>query len=176
MLRRDWLKLVDRERGSFRAFLRSSVRLFLNNRRRVAQALKRGGGEAPLSLDLEACERELAARSTVGTDPVMAYEKSWASCVFEAAMARLAAEHADGEKKARFERLRTYLTAAPAAGDYERIGREIGMSASQVAVAVHRHSRRLAEMIRAEIAMTLTDPAEVEPELRHLLRVFSGSG
>src|SRR5688572_20068257 len=33
MLRRDWLKIVDRDLGSFRAFLRSSVRLFLNNRR-----------------------------------------------------------------------------------------------------------------------------------------------
>jgi hypothetical protein len=173
MLRRDWLKRADRERGSFRAFLRSSVRQFLNNLRRVAQAQKRGGGEAPLPLDIDACERELAATVLVETDPATLYERTWADCVLQAALARLAAEHDSGEKQARFLRLRPYLAAAPAAGDYECIARELGTSAGQVAVFVHRLSRRFAEMIRAEIAATLSDRSEIEAELRYLLRLVS---
>src|SRR6185369_17292670 len=42
MLRRDWLKLADPERGSFRGFLRTNVRFFLGNRRRFDRAQKRG--------------------------------------------------------------------------------------------------------------------------------------
>jgi DNA-directed RNA polymerase specialized sigma24 family protein len=173
MLRRDWLKLADRERGGFRAFLRSSVRLFLNNRRRIACAQKRGGGERPLPLDLTQCEAELATSAIVTADPAILYEQSWADCVLKAALARLAAEYAATDKRARFDRLRPFLTAAPAAGDYEQIARELEMTPGQVAVSVHRLARRFAEMIRSEIAATLSDRREIEPELRHLLRVVS---
>jgi DNA-directed RNA polymerase specialized sigma24 family protein len=173
MLRREWLKLADRERGSFRAFLRSSVRLFLNNRRRTASAQKRGSGEHQLPLDTAQCEAQLATCAIVTTDPAMLYEQSWADCVLKAALARLAAENATADKRTRFDRLRPFLTAAPAAGDYEQIARELEMTPGQVAVSVHRLARRFAEMIRAEIATTLSDRREVEPELRHLLRVVS---
>jgi RNA polymerase sigma factor (sigma-70 family) len=174
MLRRDWLKRADRERGSFRAFLRSSVRLFLNNRRRLAQAQKRGGGEMLLSLDVDACERDLAAAASIETDPAMLYERTWADCVLQAALARLATEHENAGQQAKFERLRPYLTATPAAGDYDRIARDLGVSTGQVAVSVHRLSRRFAEMVRAEIAATLSDRSQIEPELRYLLRLVSG--
>ena len=175
MLRRQWLKLADRERGSFRAFLRTSVRLFRHNRRRTAHAQKRGAGEPPLSLDTETCEHELAARAAVETDPATLYERSWAECVLKAALARLDAEHAAADKRARFERLRPFLTAAPAAGDYERIARDLASTPGQIAVAVPRLSRRLGEMIRAEVAATLADRNEVEAELRYLLRIVSGA-
>jgi RNA polymerase sigma-70 factor (ECF subfamily) len=173
MLRRDWLKLADRERGSFRAFLRSSVRLFLNNRRRTASAQKRGSGEHPLSLETAECEAELARCAIVTTDPAMLYEKSWADCVLKAALTQLAAEYDTPKKRDRFERLRPFLTSPPAAGDYDQIARELETTPSQVAVLMHRLARRFAEMIRAEIATTLSDRNEIEPELRHLLRVVS---
>jgi RNA polymerase sigma-70 factor (ECF subfamily) len=172
MLRRDWLKLVDRERGSFRAFLRTSVRLFLNNRWRHARAQKRGGDEVAVPLDTDACERELA-RLSAETDPAALYERSWADCVLQTALARLAREQNAAGRGEHFQALQPYLTSPPAPGDYERIADRFKWSPGQVAVGVHRLSRRFAEVIRAEVAATLAEQRDVETELRHLLRLVS---
>ena len=174
MLRRDWLKIVDRDRGSFRAFLRSSVRLFLNNRRRHLLAQKRGGGEIPWQLQSEEGDHAFDHSLTEATDPAELYEQAWANCVLEIALSRLGAEQANAGRSGPYERLREYVTSAPAPGDYERIAQELGTSTGQVAVLVHRLSRRFAELIRAEVAATLADPREVETELRYLLRLVSG--
>lgn len=173
MLEREWLKLADRERGSFRAFLRGSVNFFVCNRRRRASALKRGGGGIVLSLDTEECERELASHPADSVDPALLYEQSWADCVIEAAVARLASEQAHAGKARVFERLRGFLTDAPTAGDYEKIASEFTVTTGQVAVWVHRLTRRFAEIIRAEITQTVADRREVEAELRHLLHLVA---
>ena len=51
----------------------------------------------------------------------------------------------------------------------ERLGRELGLSRNQIAVIIHRHSRRFAELIRSEIAETLVDRSNLDLELRRLL-------
>ena len=42
------------------------------------------------------------------------------------------------------------------------------MSADALKVAVHRLRRRYGELVRAEIAQTVTTPQEIEDELRDL--------
>ena len=46
------------------------------------------------------------------------------------------------------------------------------MSEATVRVIVHRLRRRYRELLRDEIAQTLTDPAHVEEELRALFSAF----
>jgi RNA polymerase sigma-70 factor (ECF subfamily) len=43
-----------------------------------------------------------------------------------------------------------------------------------VKVAVHRLRQRYRELLRDEIAQTVSGPAEVEEELRHLFSVLAG--
>jgi DNA-directed RNA polymerase specialized sigma24 family protein len=173
MLRRNWLKLADRERGSFRGFLRSSTRFFISNWRRRASAQKRGGGEVVLSLDTEDCEREFAGLPVDSLDPALLYDRSWADCVIGAAVDQLATEQRGAGKADMFERLRGYLTEPPTPGDYDRIATEFAVSAGQVALWVHRLSRRFAEIIRIEVTRTVANPRDVEEELRHLLQLFA---
>ncbi len=169
LLAGEWLKKADPSRGSFRAFLLTLMRNFLANRRRHDQALKRGGRQCRISLDTEGCERELAALAAAELDPARAYERAWADCVLQAALERLAAEQAEAGAAARFAALRPYLTRSPAPGDYERLGAELGLSRNQIAVSIHRCSRRFAELIRSEIAETLVDRRHLDLELRGLL-------
>ena len=176
MLRRDWLKLADPERGSFRAFLRTNVRFFLSNRRRVDRAQKRGGGQATLPLDTEECERALAIHVTKGTDPAELFEQNWADCVLQAAIARLATEQLKADQPQRFEKFRPYLTHAPAPGDYTRLAGELQMPETSVALCVHRLTRRFGDLIRAEVAATLIDRRDLESELRYLLRLVAQKG
>ena len=169
LLAGEWLKQADPNRGSFRAFLLTLMRNFLSNRRRTDHAQKRGGSAPPVPLDTDACERELAALATTEIDPARAYERAWAGCVLEAALARLAEEQIGADAHARFEAFRPYLTQSPATGDYERLGQSFGLSRNQVAVIIHRHSRRFAELIRQEVADTLVNRGDLDLELRRLL-------
>ncbi len=173
LLAREWLKEADPHRGSFRAFLLTLMRNFLSNRRRHDHAQKRGGTAPALSFDADGCERELAALPTLEADPASAYEKAWAACVLQSALDRLTVEQAQTGEPARFELLRPYLTQPPAPGDYERLGATLGLARNRIAVLIHRHSRRFAELIRSEVAETLSDRTNLDAELRQLLDVMS---
>jgi RNA polymerase sigma factor (sigma-70 family) len=171
MLRREWLKVADQERGSFRAFLCVSARRFLHNRYRQAHARKRGGGESIVPIDSEEGERELAQRPGDQTDPALLYDESWANSVLETALAHLEAEQNRTGNAERFAQLRPHLTSPPKPGDYARIAEKFGVPPGQIALQVHRLTQRFAEIIRAEIAATLADRRDVETELRYLLRL-----
>jgi len=51
--------------------------------------------------------------------------------------------------------------------------RELGLSEGAVKVAVHRLRRRFRELVKAEIAQTVGDPAQVAEELRYLVEVLA---
>jgi RNA polymerase sigma factor (sigma-70 family) len=173
LLERDWLKKADPSRGSFRAFLLALLRNFLANRRRVSQAERRGGKATILSLDGVDAERELVALAVKIADPSQAYEASWANGVLRTAWDRLAREQKDAGKITVFESLRAFVTQTPAMGDYQRLSEQLGMRRGQIALLIHRLSRRFTELIRAEVADTLVDRSELDNELRFLLEVSS---
>jgi RNA polymerase sigma factor (sigma-70 family) len=173
MLRRDWLTRVAPEYGSFRAFLRVNVRNFLSNRWRHAEAKKRGGGEPAISFDREEVERELAGNGSHAIDPALAYEQRWAQSVLQAALDRLAAEQHKLGQQMRFEKLRAFLTRMPSAGEYAQISDELGLSQTQIAMAVHRLSRRFGDLIRAEVSSTVANRGDIEAELRYLMQLMS---
>lgn len=167
-LEREWLKQADPTRGRFRTFLFTLLKNFLSNRRRVANAAKRGGAATFLSLDEAVGERELTSLSERFTDPAAAYEAAWWNGLLEAAWVRLAQEQSESGKAGIFEALRRFVTQAPAQGDYQRLSDQLGMKKGQVALLVHRLNRRFAELIRAEVADTLVDRSDLDAELRFL--------
>lgn len=171
LLRKEWIQQANPARGSFRAYLLTLLKNFLANHRRRDQAEKRGAGVEQLSINAAEGERIFAALKAGGPDPARSYESSWAQGVLEAAWTRLKAEEAAAGKGERFQALKPFVTAAPAAGDYERLSQQLGLRRGQVAVLIHRLSRRFAELVRAEVADTLVDRSELEAELRHLLSI-----
>jgi RNA polymerase sigma-70 factor (ECF subfamily) len=54
----------------------------------------------------------------------------------------------------------------------EETAARLGMSASAVKVAVHRLRRRYRKLLRASIAETVSDEADVEDEMRYLVAVL----
>jgi len=50
------------------------------------------------------------------------------------------------------------------------------MTESHYQVEVHRLRRRFADALRQEVAETVSNPAEVEEETRHLLNVLAWCG
>ncbi len=73
-----------------------------------------------------------------------------------------------------FGSLRPTLTG-DATASHESIGESLGMSAEAVKVGSHRLRRRYRDALRREIAETVSDPAEIDAELRVLCRALTGS-
>ena len=178
LLEKGYVAQADRERGRFRGFLMVALRHFASKERAKQRAQKRGGGVAPLSLDLDDGERRYALEPAGGESPEALFERRWALAVLERAMERLAAEQraGTGVKAERFEALRPFLAGASTgagtgagAVPYREVGEPLGMSETAVKVAVHRLRKRYGDLLRDEIAQTLDDPADVDDEIRRLL-------
>lgn len=162
---------LDREHGKFRAFLLASMNHFLAKEWRDQNALKRGGGQTVLSLDAAAEGWYLQEPATDDT-PEKLYDRRWAMTILELAATRLRNEFAAAGKAEQFDALRVFLSETATHG-YEQAAAQLQWTTGAVATAVHRLRQRYREMVRQEIAQTVTTPLEVEEEMRYLLAVLS---
>ena len=175
LLAKSWVKSADRDRGRFRTFLRTAFRRYLGHERDRDAALKRGGGAVGrlgFDPDFAAGDRRFARESTDGMTADALFERRWALSVLDRVLARLTEEHADGERRVRFEALRPRLTGT-AAASYVDLAEQLGMTEGAVKVAVHRLRSRYRALLREEVAGTLADAGEVEDELRALKAALS---
>jgi RNA polymerase sigma-70 factor (ECF subfamily) len=168
LLDKNYLRQADRQRGRFRAFLLAAFRHFLANEQERSHALKRGGSRTSLALDFDSGERRYRQEPSHEATPESLYERGWALTLLQQGLARLREELAGAGKERLFECLKGALTADATPRPYSELARELGLSAEALKVAVHRLRRRYGELIRAEIAQTVTTPEEIEDELRDL--------
>jgi len=168
LLGRNFLDVIDRSKGRFRSFLLASLEHFLSHERDKANALKKGGGVQPISLDAADAETRLRFEPADAETPAKVFERRWGLTVMERTMERLRAEY--GDQPARFEQLKPCLT-----GDnpdrYRELAATLGMSETAVKAAVHRLRQHYGRLLRDEIAETVASESEVDQELRHLLAI-----
>lgn len=172
LLENNGIALANRERGKFRTFLLSAFCNYLANEHRRSAAQKRGGGKAPISWDAE-CEEGFLQQASDRMTPELQYEKSWALALLDRVMRRLRSEYENAERLPLYEAIQPYMSGAEGRPGYAQLGAGLGMGESAVTVAMHRMRRRYGELLREEIAQTVTSTQEVEDELRHLMHVVS---
>ena len=71
-------------------------------------------------------------------------------------------------KQKSFERLKSYLTVDKASASYRDIAEDLGITEGAVRVAVHRLRKRYRELLRDEIAQTVTSDDKIDEEIRDL--------
>ena len=162
-----------RERGRFRSFLLAAMKHFLLNQAQYERALKRGGGQTLLSLDVETAEGRYLREPPDTSTPEALFEKQWALTVLGRALARVRCDAADAGKTAEFDALKACLTGDIPRGSYRTVGEPLGLSENAVKVAVHRLRRRFQRALRAQISETVLTDAEVEEEMRYLFRALT---
>lgn len=160
--------LVPRERRArFRAFLLAAFQHHAANEHQRARAQKRGGDAITLdSATLGALEETAPA---AGDTPERAFERRYAQQVLARTLEALRTEQQRADKGAHFEHLVAHLTGDDEATPYAVMALELGTSAGALKVAVHRLRRRYGELLREELAGTLSDPAEIDAEIADLL-------
>jgi RNA polymerase sigma-70 factor (ECF subfamily) len=72
-----------------------------------------------------------------------------------------------------FEQLKLFLMVGQGDIPYARAAARLGLNEGAARVAVHRLRKRYRELLRAEIAQTLSDPGDAEAETRVLFKAFS---
>jgi RNA polymerase sigma factor (sigma-70 family) len=173
LIEKNYLGAVDRERGKFRSFLLVAVKRFLINAHKHANRQKRGGGQAHISLDVELAESRLNSELATGLSPEEIFERRWARAILDQTTARLHNEYAASGKSAIFDALNGFLTDESRFGDYAEVAKQLGMTASTVAVTVHRLRTRYKQLVREAVRPTVANPAEVDDEMRHLVATLS---
>ncbi|MDH7502317.1 MAG: sigma-70 family RNA polymerase sigma factor [Verrucomicrobiota bacterium] len=174
LLERHWLARADRSRGRFRAFLLTAMERFLANEWDKERALKRGGNRQFVPVQLDAAETRYGAEPTDTHTPEQAFERSWAMTLLETVLNRLEAEQRAEGKAEQFGALRQCLLGDREALPYAEIARVMGTSEGAVKVAAHRLRQRYRELLRAEIANTVSSAAEIDAEMCHLLKALTG--
>lgn len=174
LIEKNYLGAVDRERGRFRSFLLVAVKRYLINAHKHATRQKRGGGALHLSLNLEAAEQHFQAELATQLSPEEIFDRRWARAVLAQATAQLREEYTAGNKGELFAALGGFLQEESRFGDYSAAAKQLGMTPSAVAVAVHRLRQRFRQLVRGAIKPTVADPAEVEEEMRHLVALAAG--
>jgi len=162
---------ADPARGRFRSFLLKSLQHYLANRRRDAERLKRGGGQAIVSLDDSA---ETRYRQDPGHDltPDKLYERRWAMAVIAQALRRLREDYSATGQASLYEALAGTLTGAGGQTSLAETGRGLGLSEGAVKVAAHRLRKRFGRALRGVILDTVGGAAEVDVELGHLQAIL----
>jgi DNA-directed RNA polymerase specialized sigma24 family protein len=172
LVHKEWLTHLKHQDGRFRNFLLTVVKHFLSDERDRANAQKRGGGKPLISID--ACHEEerdsLVCTSTF--TPQEIFERRWAETVMTEAAERLRRSYAARGKSALFEQLKDLQPGEHGERSYAQIAATLGMSEQAMKNAVLTFRRRYAQCLRDEIAQTVSNPAEVEEELRHLMSLF----
>ena len=163
---------LKQENGRFRAFLLAALKNFLSNERDRAGRLKRGGNITHLSLDWQGAETQFQIADSGQAPPDAAYDREWAVALLERVISKLREESAAEGKGARFEQLKSFLTLGKGGISYTVAAAALGMDEGAVRVAVHRLRKRYRELLRSEVAETLSDPAMVDEELAVLLGAF----
>ena len=172
-LARNYLESLRAERGRFRAFLLASLKHFLANERDKSQTQKRGGGEAPLSLDWQTADTQFQVAATNEPSPDQAFDREWAVTLLARVIERLQAECAAEGRAELFEQLKIFLTVGKGELSHAEAAQKLGMDETAVRVAVHRLRKRYRQLLRDEIAQTLADDADVDAEMRALFGAFS---
>jgi DNA-directed RNA polymerase specialized sigma24 family protein len=166
-----YLDRADREKGRFRSFLLTSLKFFVADEEDRDRARKRGGGML-VSLEVGSGEERYQREPVHDETPERIFERRWALSVLERVIQRLRDEFTRHGSPEHFERLKGFLLGQSDA-PYAAFASEWNTSEGALKVAVHRLRKRYRELFRQEIADTVTDPAEVESELRFLATVLS---
>jgi DNA-directed RNA polymerase specialized sigma24 family protein len=176
LIDRNYLQHLRHQRGRFRSFLLTFLKHFLLEQRGKAKTQKRGGRMQFIPLDQLDEEGSYLLEPVDSLSPDQVFERRWAQTLFQVTLNRLRDEFVGADKGALFDLLKDFQPREPGAPSYAEIGARFGMTEAAIKSAVQRMRQRHRELLRQEIAHTVTRPDEVEEEIRYLRDVLARPG
>jgi len=159
------------ELGRFRSFLLKAFQNFLSIQYRDATRVKRGGTDAMhLSMDeYPSLHEEVLS----GDSPERSYERKWAHTLLNLALEQLAEQQRELNNQERFTAMRPLLLNAQKGDAAEKdLARQLGMSETNIRASLSRLRGDFRDLVRAEVARIVDDPADIDDEIAYLLRAL----
>jgi DNA-directed RNA polymerase specialized sigma24 family protein len=174
LLEKNYLVEADPARGRFRTFLLTAFQHFLSKEWEKCRAQRRGGGRSILSLNFELSDSQLGIGAVDDLTPEMIYERQWAITLLTRVLVRLESEMELAGKRQQFECLKGFIVGSNGDASYAETAAILEMTAPAARMAASRLRQRYRDLLHDEIAQTVSSPAEVEEEIRHLFLAFGG--
>jgi RNA polymerase sigma-70 factor (ECF subfamily) len=159
---------VDAAKGKFRSFVLAALKHFVSNERDRERAQKRGGGVRTVSLNTGEAESGYNLDPIDPSTPEQVFNRRWALTVLNTVVNRLQAEYVQRGQLPLFEALHGALTGEVVAG-YATLADRLGKTEGAMQAAAHRMRKRYRELLRQEVAQTVSDPLLIDEEMRELL-------
>ena len=169
LLRGDRLAPVDPKNGQFRSFLCASAAHEASHFRESRAADKRGGNQVE-SLDQLGVDAAYKLDLSDKLSAEQVFDRTWSKIIVSRALDGLGADYRRLGKTEIFQALLPLLNSGPERGGHDLLAGKLGMTPVNVRVTWTRFKASFVQRLRQEVADTVADPAEVEPELRHLLK------
>ena len=173
LLEQNTLTRADQQKGRLRTFLLTSLQNFLFNEYDRMRAIKRGGGRQVLSIDEHLPEAEAAMLATSHLSDAGCYDLVWASNIVSRAWQNLENEFVAEGRAEWLEELRPFVAGGSATPpDQEQAATRLDVPIATLRTWLSRLRQRYRESLRAEVASTVSNPADIDAELRHLYQIL----
>jgi len=172
LLDKNYLADADPQRGRFRSFLLTAFKHFLSKEWEKAKAQKRGGGRSHISLNFSTGDSQITLQPAGGLTAEQMYERQWVITLLGRVMQRLETELEKVGKRSQFERLKDFIVSTKEETTYADVASELSMTESAARMATSRLRRRYRQLLREEIAQTVSSPEDIEDEINSLFTTF----
>jgi RNA polymerase sigma-70 factor (ECF subfamily) len=174
VLVKETLSRADREKGRLRTFLLTSLQNFLMHERDRSRTKKRGGGHQIVSIDEHLVEAEASMMDTAHLSDSGCYDLVWASNIMKRAWQHLENSFTAEGKEEQFEVLRPFVSGGGSTPpNQEEAAEKLGIPIATLRTWLSRVRQRYREALRMEVASTVSDPADVDQELRYLCQILT---
>jgi len=153
------------DKGSFRAYLKTSVRNFLRNEHRDATRQKRG---APLPLEIRELDLLEVVPDAQALPPDQLFDVAWRGVVLGKAVQLLQERLVAEGKAAVFEVFRRYDLDGDGGASYDGVAQALQISPDTVKNHLTRAREEFRLAVRAVVCGTVADPKDLSAELREL--------
>ena len=168
LLEKNYVGSATPDRGRFRAFLLTALKHYLSKQWEKGRAQKRGGGHVPISLDYQAADSSLTIEPASGLTPEQLYDQQWAIALLGQIMERLRSESEKSARTDQFEELKGFVIGDHSGMTYAEAAVKLNMTEAAARKAASRMRKRYRELLREEIAQTVSGPEEIDDEMRNL--------
>jgi RNA polymerase sigma-70 factor (ECF subfamily) len=174
LLQTDFLGKYRREQGRFRTFLIASLKNFLAGRRRDEGRLKRGGGQAVLSMNLP--ETDVLPPDPSSSTPEEHFDREWARGVMAECLAETRRALAEEGRELYFKIFETYDLADDSAPrpTYKEMAETLGITVHDVRNHLAYARGRLRKLTVERLRETVASAEDLQAEIDELSRYFRG--
>ena len=157
-------------KGKFRSYLLVCLKNYLSAEFHRDNAIKRGRGVEFVPLDLDSAEDRYIKEPADHLTPDRVFDARWATTLLSRALERHKAEYRAQGKGTIFDTLKPFLdpSGSQESPAYEVVAEKLKITMAGAKTLIHRFRKRYAEIVRETVGETVSDPAEIDNEIRAL--------